>query len=718
MIMKIRWTEVCEHIKCGVWKDESHNIVGRTVLTLPTEWGLILIAFFTLWIKFSSGSLWGTVRYILHQINASSGSKDDLYHQMQLSLRNTESESTFIDSLIKIGWAHQGARFQAYRRSFSLILLAAIYGITFGIAGGLSSRFLAAYDTGVLSVTKNCGWLEPSREFNLSKPEDLIAANALTITVRNQYRMSATYSHSCYGGTGANSTQCMSLIQPTLQYKSARALPCPFAEQVCNGSAVSFDTGYIQSDSHLGINTSPENSIAVRKVLKCAPLAGEKYTNGWQPVPLERIKQTPYNDKLMWRAYDFGYGGVEPDFSTENRTLIIDNAAQLGEIPFKILWFASFLDIPLERVWESSPFLPIPELQNSTVDTTLIGISNRIAYATPVRDPLFLADECNPNPAATNGSRRNVATMDVICQAPNPVSFIGCQEQYSFCKESSSLCTPLTGLYPLAPANPTSSKTTNHTYVTDLQLNPVQAALHRLIWNTLWTTQLNFQLGFVGLENLVAQEYLWDAGFGFRISAHLPDNHWEAEVGNWMNTTLAAIQRGVSTFSRPVTFDKRLGNSSVSSITTPTDPEVRQLCNRIKIRNTSQTSFSVFALALTIGIGLLCILSDLYLSRFVALIQRRTGRGDHKRLAWIEDSTLQLQRMAAEGRGVGPWAGKEDDVPRLEQREQLFNLTALRLEERGGDGQRYRVVRQRVSSEDDRVESQRVTPSPKVMGGF
>lgn len=68
--------------------------------------------------------------------------------------------------------------------------------------------------------------------------------------------------------------------------------------------------------------------------------------------------------------------------------------------------------------------------------------------------------------------------------------------------------------------------------------------------------------------------------------------------------------------------------------------------------------------------------------------------------------------MVAEGRGVGPWIGKEDDVPRLENQKQLFNLIAMRSDERGTYGHGYRIDQQRGSSEEG-VEFQRVTPLSK-----
>lgn len=103
-------------------------------------------------------------------------------------------------------------------------------------------------------------------------------------------------------------------------------------------------------------------------------------------------------------------------------------------------------------------------------------------------------------------------------------------------------------------------------------------------------------------------------------------------------------------------------------------------------------SFSVPAIALTLGIGFFCIFSYHLFRKLTLIIQRRTGRGVHRRLEWIESSAFQLQRMAAEGRGIGPWEGREDDVPRLVEYAHLFNLTAQSLKGRWSRVESYEIV--------------------------
>jgi hypothetical protein len=106
---------------------------------------------------------------------------------------------------------------------------------------------------------------------------------------------------------------------------------------------------------------------------------------------------------------------------------------------------------------------------------------------------------------------------------------------------------------------------------------------------------------------------------------------------------------------------------------------MQNLCYKIKARSKSHTSFSVLGLFLTIGLGLFLILSNLLAPTTVAYVQKRYGKGLHKRLEWIENSSFQLQRMAAEGRGIGPWKGRDDEIPRLAKSGQAFNLTSLSL---------------------------------------
>lgn len=162
------------------------------------------------------------------------------------------------------------------------------------------------------------------------------------------------------------------------------------------------------------------------------------------------------------------------------------------------------------------------------------------------------------------------------------------------------------------------------------------------------------------------------------MSAELPPDHWHDEVANWMNTSLSAMQRAAPAFARPVEADGSTANS-IEYIEEPADPTTRLLCHKVKMRSTEFTSFSVLAIFLTLAIGLLIMIFSAALPALVAAWQQRTGHGGYKRLDWVEGNALQLQRMAAEGRGIGPWEGKDADVPMLADRGARFNLANLSL---------------------------------------
>ncbi|KAF2255710.1 hypothetical protein BU26DRAFT_407348, partial [Trematosphaeria pertusa] len=302
---------------------------------------------------------------------------------------------------------------------------------------------------------------------------------------------------------------------------------------------------------------------------------------------------------------------------------------------------------------EATNFEPIPELKSPEADLTIIGLLNKMGYRNPIRDPWFNAQNCTTNNTFT--------VSPEICTATNAITFLGCTERYQFCASDGTNCSPFTGLYGINPVPEQSP-----------DLNPTQKALFQLIWKIAWFAQLNFQLAFVGRENLIANEYLWDDSFSFRISASLPDDHWQRETANWMNTSLALMQRAAFGFARPPAFDVGPDISVLKHVVEPDDPAMQALCHKVKFRSKAHTSFRVAGLFGLLAAGLAIIVLSVALPKVVAYIQKRSGRGLHKKLEWIESSAFQLQRMAAEGRGVGPWDGREDDVPTLAEYGHLF----------------------------------------------
>lgn len=264
------------------------------------------------------------------------------------------------------------------------------------------------------------------------------------------------------------------------------------------------------------------------------------------------------------------------------------------------------------------------------------------------------------------------------------MSFMGCQEQYQFCTADGNNCSPFTGINGIDPGNLTG-------------LNPTQLALSRILWKVGWQTQLGLQLSFIGSENLIAGDYLWNDYGG---SASLPSDQWQREVANWMNTSLAMAQRATYTYARPTEFDIGPGVPTLKYIEEPDDEYMKLLCHKIKARSQLHQSFKVPKLFSLLAVALTIMAFNTSLPTIASYLQKRTGKGLRGRLEWIENSAFQLQRIAAEGRGIGPWNGREDDVPTLANYGQLFNLTKQSLRGRWSRVGSYEVVSRGVNNDE------------------
>jgi hypothetical protein len=61
--------------------------------------------------------------------------------------------------------------------------------------------------------------------------------------------------------------------------------------------------------------------------------------------------------------------------------------------------------------------------------------------------------------------------------------------------------------------------------------------------------------------------------------------------------------------------------------------------------------------------GTFVVLVNVSLPHLMGWLQRRSEKGEAARLDWIGSEPLQLQRVAFEARGIGPWKCKDGGVP-------------------------------------------------------
>jgi hypothetical protein len=109
----------------------------------------------------------------------------------------------------------------------------------------------------------------------------------------------------------------------------------------------------------------------------------------------------------------------------------------------------------------------------------------------------------------------------------------------------------------------------------------------------------------------------------------------------------------------------------------PPSGDSAALCSKIKIRTTAYISYNALGLLIIIVGAVVIVVTNQTLSTMVAWI-----RGDdEKTREWVETGVMQLHRIAWEGRGVGPWDGKEDGMPKTMEGGLKFSVRELESKE-------------------------------------
>ena len=265
-------------------------------------------------------------------------------------------------------------------------------------------------------------------------------------------------------------------------------------------------------------------------------------------------------------------------------------------------------------------------------DVTLVLLSaNSIPFSYPVDDPWYSAHS-NPHVFADDLLDASGSEAEVTLYfRDRPVSVLACTEQYQSCALSStSDCTPLT------------SSTMVYEALQKLTLNAAQSATAEVLFSGYQTT-LEDVIKLLGTSSLLARNSKFRSIQGF-----LPSDQWILEVENWNEIILADMQR------LALEFATGPSDPVVLPILIPPNGSYQEhLCHNQKARSGQAQNFSVLAIALIVGLGLLILGVDLGLCRLTSYIQHGKNLKDYRRLAWKADGLLQLQRMAYEETGFG-----------------------------------------------------------------
>ena len=270
-------------------------------------------------------------------------------------------------------------------------------------------------------------------------------------------------------------------------------------------------------------------------------------------------------------------------------------------------------------------------------DVTLAFLSaNSIPFSAPVDDPWYSAHS-NPYHVLVNasalGDTSGSDSTSTVYFRDRAVSVLACTEQYQICAPGSTPeCTPLTGYILLYDS------------IGNLTLNDAQSATLDVLLSTYENT-LDDLIGLLGTSVLLAENSKFGSVQGF-----LPSNQWILEVESWNQILLANFQR--------VALEYATGPSDpvvLPMLVPPNGSYQEQLCHNQRARSSQAQNFSVLAIGIIIGLGLLITCVDLGLHRLTSYIQHEKDLKDYRRLVWKSDGLLQLQRMAYEEAGFGTW---------------------------------------------------------------
>lgn len=259
-------------------------------------------------------------------------------------------------------------------------------------------------------------------------------------------------------------------------------------------------------------------------------------------------------------------------------------------------------------------------------------LHNKVAYTGEVTDPWFRA------------SVRGVSTVGLneAWFAPGTLSGMGCTEQWQFC--NGEICDSLAGMNAHKEDPPTS-----------LGLNDQQRATYRVLWQYAQYSKMDSIFQFIRDEVLLAQQLVYGS---FGISGALPNHHWQKEMENLHNITMASLQGSAGSHIWTEELEIRPGIGITNFIIPETTPENLNICRNQKMRNKRYASFNMFGFMMIVIASIIVTCLNLYMAEVVGWIQARR-RLRVATIEWTQDDIFNIQRTALESRGIGPW--KRDD---------------------------------------------------------
>ncbi|KAF2142170.1 uncharacterized protein K452DRAFT_270946 [Aplosporella prunicola CBS 121167] len=634
-------------IHLGTWTNWSRGPVFGATLTLNQRDGALLIAFVALFVTIVGTNFWRLACYALHSYRSTEMPRDALHHQVQAALRNSANGTSGTWSLVTILKAWKKDSKRPYYRVLPLIALAMCVMGAFAAASGFSSSISTALGNEVLIRSEHCGHINLKSNSTITDIDTTLFPYWTDHTVAY-----ANYATQCYANNSINRESCNFYIRERLlPAQITKNTSCPFGGDICrspNHSLV-LDSGLLNAHDDLGVNLPPDKQFYYRTKVLCSPVKTESY---------QRLHT--YTKNGITNTFVIYYYGnlIDEDYNLPNQDSHFQMRVNSDFTTDKMVTDADYTISQIEAVFGNgsySTFYPIPELAYPNADISFFFLSaNDVAFAQDVNDDWYSAHKASPGTYVLNGIRHHLRLQD------SPGSVLACANQHQWCITKDH-CTALLSFDDAIQSVGDLIGSSNELY------NRLYWAIAAFIQSTPTVENI--------VRSLRTQALTARASLTNGVQGPLADNQWQLEVESWFNTVLATIQG--------MYVDVATGPSNkdvLPYLNRPGSKEQHYFCNNQKIRSTAYTNFSLFGLTLILALGTIIIIISTFLEPIVSFILRCRRADTYAHLEWGANETLQLQRLAHEGVGLGRWKRCEEAVPVTERGDVLG---VLDLEEKG-----------------------------------
>ncbi|KAI0419812.1 hypothetical protein F5X98DRAFT_384082 [Xylaria grammica] len=467
-----------------VWTNWSLGPVIGLTITTTSKWGNFIVAFMAVFVAFVASRFWKILCIVIHRAFSTTEPRDTLHHQRQVILRNASSPGSGLSGFLSLLLAWRGTSVRRHLRLWPLIILASACLLVFMLSGSIFSSISTISGNDVL---RNC-----------------FGNGRSTWALENTYGHMSDHPLELLDHSSAYATSCYNITdnpyyEPCTHF-AVRLLPtnesdihakCPFQDEICanTNSNLRLDTGYIDSNDHIGLNAPASERFAWRYVLHCAPLKTKGYTSQW-----------PRGDH-----------SVADDVDTQYSFLSAEG--------------------------------PAPELERVDGDVIVAFLSgNGVLFHQALDDDWYRATV----PSFTLNHKRGAKT-GLKYRPLDAASPMGCVQQMQWCNSAYPRdrgCGPLASTYDaFLGAAPLFNLTSDEVHgVNSSRPFSYKAAGARLIWPALVllgspAASFDRVIANLGSRALTSQIQL-DNGIQWPIPIH----QWQDDVRHWWETVLASVQ--------------------------------------------------------------------------------------------------------------------------------------------------------------------------------